>query len=342
MTAALARAADVLMRDYMALEPDETVLITADTDSDEAVWQAVLQASLLAGANASVLLMPPLPYQGRLADPYLTPAVSAAALAADVWIDLTFPYLAGSELHDQAMEGNHIRYLLGADLNAGGLLRLFGRVDLDRYFAVHHAFDALVNDAVGKTVRITDNAGTDVSFVLGQRGFSKPRRADKPGTVLIPGQCTLFPDVETVKGRIEVGAIFHEYYTPLAAPMTLEIDGRIRAIRGGGNERFVADRALRRAGSDGEYGYVIHFTHGIHPTARVTGDSFVEDTRARGNNAIGMGMPWWDPGGGENHPDAVLFLHTIDIDGRRVVEDGAIVGPESLVALTAELQPVVG
>ncbi len=285
MTAALARAADMLMRDYMALAPDETVLITADTDSDEAVWQAVLQASLLAGANASVLLMPPLPYQGRLADTYLTPAVSAAALAADVWIDLTFPYLVGSELHDQAMEGNHIRYLLGADLNAGGLLRLFGRVDLDRYLAVHHGFDALVNEAVGKTVRITDNAGTDVSFVLGQRGFSKPRRADKPGTVLIPGQCTLFPDVETVKGRIEVGAIFHEYYTPLAAPMTLEIDGRIRAIGGGGNERFVADRALRRAGADGDYGYAIHFTHGIHPTARVTGNSFVEDTRAQGNRA---------------------------------------------------------
>ena len=271
MTATVAGAADVLMRDYMALEPGETVVITADTDSDPEVWQAIHRASLLAGANSSVMLIPPLPYQGRLADPYLTPAVSAAALAADVWIDLTFPYLAGSELHDRAMEGNHIRYLLGADLNAGGLLRLFGRVDLDRYFAVHHAFDALVNDAEGKPVRITDGGGTDVSFTLGERGFSKPRRADKPGTVLVPGQCTLFPEVESVKGRIEIGAIFHEYYTSLAAPMTLEIDGRIRAVSGGGNERTVADRALRRAGSDGNYGYVIHFTHGIHPTARVTG-----------------------------------------------------------------------
>jgi hypothetical protein len=342
MTATIASAADVLMRDYMALQPDETVLITADTDSDPDVWQAVHRASLLAGANSSVLLIPPLPFQGRLADPYVTPAVGAAALACDVWIDLTFPYLAGSELHDQAMETKHIRYLLGADLNAGGLLRLFGRVDLDRYFAVHHGFDAFVNDAVGASVHITDGGGTDVSFNLGQRGFEKPRRADKPGTVLVPGQCTLFPEVESVKGRIEVGAIFHEYYTALGSPLTLEIDGRIRAISGGGNERSVADRALRRAGSNGEYGYVIHFTHGIHPTARVTGDSFIEDTRAQGNNAIGMGMPWWDPGGGENHPDAVLYLHTIEIDGQRVVEDGAIVGPQSLVALAADLHPVVG
>jgi len=152
----------------------------------------------------------------------------------------------------------------------------------------------------------------------------------------------MFPDVETVTGTIEVGSVFHEYYTPLTAPMTLEVDGRIKAIHGGGNERAVADRALRRAGTGGEYGYIIHFTHGIHPAARVTGGSFIEDMRTQGNNAIGMGMPWWDPGGGENHPDAILYMHTIDIDGERVVEDGEIVGPDSLVALAADLEPLVG
>ena len=92
MTPTVASAADVLMRDYMALKPDETVLITADTDSDAEVWQAVLRASLLAGANASVLLMPPLPYPGSprrsLRDPG---GLGAAALAADVWIDLDLP-----------------------------------------------------------------------------------------------------------------------------------------------------------------------------------------------------------------------------------------------------------
>tara|TARA_B110000014_G_scaffold221802_1_gene178615 strand:+ start:1170 stop:2198 length:1029 start_codon:yes stop_codon:yes gene_type:complete len=342
MTATLASAADKLMSDYMDLKAGETVLITADTDGDEAVWRAIQEASLRAGATASVLLIPALPYQGRLADPYVTATTSAAVKACDVWIDVTFPYLAGSELHDEAMEAGHIRYLLGADLNSDGLLRLFGRVDLDRYFAVHHAFDHLVNEAVGKTVRITDKAGTDVSFTLGQRGFEKPRRASQPGTVLVPGSCTMFPDVETVKGTIEVGSVFHEYYTPLTAPMTIEVDGRIKAIHGGGNERSVADRALRRAGTDGGYGYIIHFTHGIHPAARVTGGSFIEDMRTQGNNAIGMGMPWWDPGGGENHPDAILYMHTVDIDGVRVVEDGEIVGPESLVALAADLEPLVG
>ncbi|MBM3490300.1 MAG: hypothetical protein FJX68_07595 [Alphaproteobacteria bacterium] len=338
MSAATQRAAEVLLADYMALKAGENLLITADTAGDEAVWRALLNAAQMADARASLLLLSPLPFQGRLADPYVTPTLSAAVLAADVWIDLTFPYLAGSELYDRAMEAKHIRYLLGGDLKCDGLVRLFGRVDLDRYYAVHRAFDELVNNAIGRPVRITDGAGTDVSFRLGKRGFEKPRRADRPGAVLVPGACTMFPEVESVTGRIQVGSMFHEYYTALATPLTLQIDGKIKALSGGGNERIVADRALRRA-VGGEYGYIIHFTHGIHPAARATGASFIEDMRAKGNDAIGMGLPWWVPGGGENHPDGVLYMQTIEVDGARVVEDGEIVGPPALARLAAALQP---
>ena len=112
---------------------------------------------------------------------------------------------------------------------------------------MHKAFDELINGAIGRPMRITDGAGTDVTFNLGKRGFEKPRRGDKPGGYLVPGSCTMFPEVESVRGQIRVGSVFHEYYTALAEPMFLEIDGKIRALSGGGNERFVADRALRRA-----------------------------------------------------------------------------------------------
>ena len=341
MSASIGGAADVLVRDYMAVTAGETVLITADTGGDEEVWRAVLASAQQADANAAVVLMPPLPFQGQLADAFVTPSLAAAVLEADVWIDLTFPYLAGASLFDKAMEAKRVRYLLGGDMTADGLVRLFGQIDLDRYYAVHKAFDELVNDAMGKTVRITNGAGSDVSFTLGKRAFEKPRRCDKPGSVVVPGCCTMFPDIESVNGHIMVGSVFHEYYTPLASPMTLEVDGKIKAISGGGNERGVADRALRRA-AGGEYGYVIHFTHGIHPAARATGRSFIEDMRPPGNNAIGMGLPWWEPGGGENHPDAILYLQTIDIDGQRMVEDGEIVGPPPLAKLAAELNPTFG
>ncbi len=339
MSAALAAAAEVLVRDYMAVKAGEDVIITADTDGDPAVPRAVMAAAQQDDARAAVFLLPPLPFQGRLADPYVSMPLAGAVLAADVWIDLTFPYLAGSDLYDQAMQGERVRYLLGGDMSAEGLVRLFGRVDLDQYYAVHKAFDEMINAAMGKTVRITDAADTDVQFKIGQRGIEKPRRGDKPGFYLVPGACTMFPEVESVKGRIRIGAVFHEYFTPLSEPMTLEVDGKIKSIHGGGNERIVADRALRRA-AGGEYGYIIHFTHGIHPAARATGRSFIEDMRSVGNDAIGMGLPWWEPGGGENHPDGVLFMQTIDLDGQRIVEDGMIVGPKNLAKLAADLTPI--
>jgi hypothetical protein len=104
------------------------------------------------------------------------------------------------------------------------------------------------------------------------------------------------------------------------------------------NVRALLQRAMRRA-AGGDFGHVIHLTHGIHPAARMTGESFIEDMRAGGNNAVGLGIPFWLPGGGENHPDAVVTEQSIWIDGRSVVADGALVNPPHLAALAEQLVP---
>ena len=91
------------------------------------------------------------------------------------------------------------------------------------------------------------------------------------------------------------------------------------------------DRALRRAGG-GDYGHVIHFSCGLHPAARFRGTCFIEDIRTVGCNAIGLGKPWWQPGGGENHPDGIVCRQTLSIEGLTVIRDGAIVGPPDLAA----------
>lgn len=84
-------------------------------------------------------------------------------------------------------------------------------------------------------------------------------------------------------------------------------------------------------------GKVIHFTHGLHPTARLTRRSFVEDMRVIGNDAVGFGIPWWVPGGGETHPDGVVFGHSVWIEGRQIVDNGQIVWPETLMQKAAKL-----
>ncbi|MCJ9712029.1 hypothetical protein LWS69_23645, partial [Bordetella hinzii] len=76
-----------------------------------------------------------------------------------------------------------------------------------------------------------------------------------------------------------------------------------------------------------------------HPAACFTGTNFIEDIRLPGTNAIGMGLPWWEPGGGENHPDGVVFDQTLSVDAEVLVKDGRFQGPAALRGLHERLVP---
>jgi 2,5-dihydroxypyridine 5,6-dioxygenase len=320
----LFHAAQVFLVDYLNYKASEQLVITGDTAGDQEVIRALQAAALAAGGRPLVILLTQLPYQGKLADPYLPPALGAAVKASDVWVDVTFPYIAGSDMHAQCMAENRVRYMLASDLTADALHRLFGRHALDAYFPLQDALDKKLAAAVGAEVRITTPLGTDVRFRLAKPHSTRLRRAEKPGMYTIPGSCSLNPEIESVQGRIVVETVFHEYYTPLKEPIVLDVDGRIRNVSGGGSERDVLDRALLRAGG-GKYGYIIHFTQGVHPGARFTGRCFVDDMRVPGCDAVGMGLPWWVPGGGENHPDAVMGQQSIWVDGKLLVDRGRVV-----------------
>lgn len=320
----LFHAAQAFLVDYLNYKGSEQLVITGDTAGDQEVIRALQAAAVAAGGRPLVMLLTQLPYQGKLADPYLPLALGAAVKASDVWVDVTFPYIAGSDLHAQCMAENRVRYMLASDLTADALHRLFGRHALDTYFPLQSALDSKLAAAVGSEVRITTPLGTDVRFKLGKPHSTRPRRAEKPGMYTIPGSCSLNPEIESVQGRIVVETVFHEYYTPLKEPIVLDVEGRIRGLSGGGAERDVLDRALLRAGG-GQYGYIIHFTQGIHPGARFTGQCFVDDMRVPGCDAVGMGLPWWVPGGGENHPDAVMGQQSVWLNGKLIVERGRVV-----------------
>ncbi len=65
----LARAANVMIGDYLAIKADDQVVITADTSTDMGAVEAILNATEGVGAKSAVLLIPQLPFQGSLADP---------------------------------------------------------------------------------------------------------------------------------------------------------------------------------------------------------------------------------------------------------------------------------
>ncbi len=341
-SAKLARGALVFVRDMMCVKSGESVLITADTNSDRRAIEAVQNAADSLGAKvASVVLATPLPFQGGLADPYLADHVVAAIQHCDAWIDLCMPYIAGSKAYDDTMQNGRTRYFLGADIGAEGILRIFGGADLDKVFAVSDCFNDLLAHSAGKACRITSQAGTDVRFLLAEPEGLDIARASKPGGYFAPGTVMIIPDLETVKGDIVCEATFHEYYTPLQEPLHFKVDGVITAVSGGDTERPVIDRALRRAGN-GSYGNIVHFTCGYHPAARFTGRSFIEDQRVVGCNAVGLGLPQWVPGGGENHPDCVMKGQSLWIDGEQIMADGVFKGPDALCGFVDDLQPLYG
>src|SRR5690606_26819024 len=198
----------------------EEVLITADTATDGAAVQAIFASVLSVGARPALVEIPQLPFQGKLSDAFVPEVLAAASSACSVWIDLTFPYMAGSEVHDRAMKSGKVRYLLAGDIGAGGIERLFGAVDLDDYQRAFDSFSEVLTGPEGKRIRVTDPLGTDVSFRLGKSAYAKPRRAERPGTYLVPGSCTMFPKLDSVQGVIRTAAGFHEFFTPFEQPIT--------------------------------------------------------------------------------------------------------------------------
>ncbi len=336
----LARAADVLAREMMCITKGESVLITTDTGTDVLGVQAVQDAAYRLGAKvASIVLAPPVPFQGGLADEFLPDHVKAAAGECDAWVDLCMPYLAGSKAFDAAMEKGRARYFLGADIGAEEIVRLMGGADLDGMFSLGDAFGEVLAEAAGKECRIANAAGTDVTFTLAKREGFALAKATKPGGYFVPGTVVFMPELESVRGSVVTSNMFHEYYTELAEPMTLRIDGTVKEVIGGGPENKVMQRALARAGN-GDFGYVVHFTCGFHPAARYTGKCFIEDQRVAGYNAIGLGLPFWVPGGGENHPDCVISMQSMWVDGQQILQDGVLIAPDHLVAMSKELSPI--
>jgi len=333
--ARLLRAADTLVQAQFAVAAGESVLITGDSATEPVLLDAIAAAVVRAGARPLVALAPQLPFQGGLSDPYVSDGLKAAAVASDVWFDLCFPYHAGSAATSAAVAGQRCRYLLLATAGADSFERLYGQVDLAALMDFNLAFAAFVGDAAGETMRMTCPLGTDLTCTLDRPKLVRERVARTPGLHTVPGTQSFYPVPDSVRGRVVLQALFDEHHRLLRRPVTVVVDGDIRAVEGGGAEdRPSLERALRRAsGGRGDFGRCIHFTFGFHPAARLTGRHFIEDIRVPGSNAVGMGLPWWEPGGGENHPDGVGLDQSLWIAGRPVAEAGRLTGPPDLKAL---------
>ncbi|NMB93100.1 MAG: aminopeptidase, partial [Flexilinea flocculi] len=146
----LTKAASILINDMFRLKKGETLVITADTQTDMRVVNAVAAAAHTAGAKPmTIVLASPLGV-GKAADNMLpVDSLTGALLYADAWVEFNQQWLLYSTPFERAMKENKkLRYSCLVGMTVDMMVRLIGRIDA-----------ALLSDFLHQVTEMTQKAG---------------------------------------------------------------------------------------------------------------------------------------------------------------------------------------
>lgn len=319
-----ARWAEVVVRELMGLQQDESLLVLTDTYVFGEPAMACLEAGLRITPRASLLLFETLT-PGEQRD--LSAHVREAMAASDAVISLCETRIMATPSCQEVLRRGNTRILATEprgieDFLWEGLLA----VDRTDILARGQALGDVLR--TGDRVVVTSAAGTKLQFRLGGR----PVLVDD-GTCREKGHIEFFPGVlvsvapveETIEGVLAVDGSVWPGGTP-RSPIMVELQrGRIERVYGGpeaaswgGFLESLKDETVR---------HLCHFSIGVNPAARLRGN-MLEDERFLGAVTCGFGNQ--DPkfggkvGHGRFHLDVVLKSPTIEVEGKRVVHENQL------------------
>jgi leucyl aminopeptidase (aminopeptidase T) len=195
----LAGAAYKLASEIMRIKKGESVLIYADTASDENVVKATADACAVLGAKAAVMWFETNPEVTM--DP--PEPVIGAMNNADVLIEFCINYLLYSPAYDEMMKKGRVRYICLTGMNVESMVRTIGKVAYPTMLKLGDKLIELTKKA--DKVRITNASGTDVTAYNRGRPVSQPGEiAKKPGQYMLGGQVGWNPVEETINGTIAI------------------------------------------------------------------------------------------------------------------------------------------
>ena len=328
----LGKAAKILCEDLFKLKPGETFVITADTGSEKRVIDATATAAFACDAKPMIIYTASPLVKGK-AGIAMFPfeSLTAALLKADAWVDFNRWGLLNTPIHDIAMENKKLRYLCLGGINVDLMVRNIGRVDYPNLEKFMKPVTQKILSA--KHMRITTPAGTDVEF------NSEPGRkikmhhgyADTPGTHMMAGQITYYPNFESINGTI----VFDGSISPfgiLKEPVRLTIKkGEIVKIEGG-KEATEYEKWLKSFNHP-QMLKLAHVSYGFNPGARLTGNA-LEDERVWGGTEWGLGNVGHAYGNfpdgifGPSHSDGICLNSSIWLDGVQITDKGQLLDPE--------------
>jgi len=340
----LARAAHILTAEMFRLKPGETFVVTADTQSDMRVVNAVAAAAHTLGAIPMVITVASPLGVGKAADPLLpVEALTAALCNADAWVEFNKQWLLYSTPFERAMAQNkRLRYLCLVEMTADMMVRLIGRIDAAALSRFMRRVAEMTQNA--RQMRITTPAGNDLSFTLlpEERQVScDDGLSDTPGMHFLGGQITFVPDFESINGRLVFDGTIAPPCGFLKEPVVLEVEkGRVVRISGGAKADEL--RAWLESFDDPNMFRLAHGSYGFNPGARLCGN-VLEDERIWGCTEWELGYlsPVDAPPDGiqaKSHCDGICLNSSVWLDGVQILERGVVVHPE----LKALAEPLVG
>ncbi|KPU42550.1 2,5-dihydroxypyridine 5,6-dioxygenase [Oxobacter pfennigii] len=328
----LGKAADILTRDMLRIMPGETVVITADTESNESVVNTTAQSAYSLGAKPMVIWLATPDGVGKAADPKLpVEALGAVLTKADVWIEYNNKWLLYSTPFEVAVENNKkMRYINLVGMNPSMLVRTIGRVDIKLLSQLLQRIAEMNRKA--KTIHVTTLSGTDIKFETDPDHVVScdAGEAYEPGGIyMLPGQINVVPKFGSINGVIAFDGSLVPPCDLLDEPVKIEIaDGIIKDIKGG--KQSVEFRKWLESFKDENMFKVAHMAYGLNPGARLTGD-IVEDERVWGCTEWGIGYvspidaaPGIDA---KSHCDGICLNSTVWLDDEILLRNGEIVHP---------------
>ena len=326
----IGKAADILCRELFKLKSGETFAITADTESDPRVVEAVARAAFAVGAKPMVIWLASPLGVGKAADPMLpVKALSAALKESDAWVEFNNQWLLYSTPYEIATrENKNLRYLCLVGMNPDMMTRCLGRVDYPNL----KVFQETITDMTKKArhMKLTTPAGTNVEFdndptrpMICEVGY-----ADTPGSHMLSGQIGWSPIFETINGIIAFDGSIVPPVGLVKEPVKLHIQkGKIVKIEGG--KDAVDYEAWLRSFNDPNMFNMAHVCYGFNPGAKLTGN-ILEDERVWGCTEWGVGYvgPMLAPPKGipaASHSDGICLNTSVWLDGVQITDKGKIV-----------------
>jgi 2,5-dihydroxypyridine 5,6-dioxygenase len=323
----LVKAAHKMVSEMFKLKPRETLVITADTESNQRVVDATAAAAFAVGAKPMVIWTASPLGVGKAADPMLpVEALTAALSVTDAWVEFNNEWLLYSTPYEVAQKENkNLRYLNACGMNVDMMIRLIARVDLSTLKEYQDKLVSLTKAA--KHIRMTTPAGGDIELDIDPKRpmICEVGYADTPGSHMQSGQIGWAPVFESINGTLVFDGSIVPPIGLVAEPVKLRVKrGRVEKIEGGKDAGIF--ESWLKSFNDPRMLSMAHVCYGCNPGAKLTGD-IVEDERVWGATEWGIGYVGPMLTGGKpipaaSHTDCICLNTSVWLDGEQIWDKG--------------------